>query len=332
MALLPFLLLVLLGVSVQVPFVAVGAGATADTLGSYEGKKVITVSGHSVRSPSGKLLLTTVELTPNINLFAALGYWVTGDYQLAPRDVYYPPTQSRKETDAASRAQFVGSEAAATVAALKYLSVPLAPGVAAVTVGGPSDGKLELGDVIAAVDGRTITDIAAVQAAVSARAPGTTVQVTVQRNGTTKTIPVVLGARPDDRTKGLLGISVGPVPADSRLDIDYDVEGIGGPSAGLMLALGLVDMLGPTDLAGGRTIAGTGEIDDDGTVAPIGGITHKLRGAQKQGATVFLVPEQNCAEAKTDTPKGMQLVKVTSLSNAVSSLALVREDKPAPHC
>ncbi|WP_344995003.1 PDZ domain-containing protein [Tsukamurella soli] len=331
-ALVPFLVLILVGMTVTVPFVAVGPGATADTLGKYEGKPVITVSGHAVRKPSGELMLTTVSLNDGLNLFEALGFWLSGDHQIAPREEYFPPTQTRKQTDEASREQFVGSEASATVAALQYLSIPTAPGVDSVQVKGPSDGKLQPQDVITAVDGKRITAVADIAADVSAHAPGSTVTLTVAREGATIRVPIVLGARSDDRSKGMLGIEVGPVPADSKLDIGFDVQDIGGPSAGLMLALGLVDMLGPTDLAGGKTIAGTGEISEDGTVSPIGGITHKLLGARRKGATVFLVPDQNCAEAKTDVPKGLELVRVKSLTDAVSSLALVRAGKPAPAC
>ncbi|MDF0528883.1 PDZ domain-containing protein [Tsukamurella sp. 8F] len=331
-ALVPLLVLVLLGVSVRVPFVAVGAGDTADTLGSYNGHKVITVEGRDVRKPDGELMLTTVGIRDELTLFEALGYWLSSGTQIAPRDAYFPPTSTRQQTEAASRAQFVGSESNAMLSALDYLHVPTAPGVVSVVVKGPADGKLEPEDVITQVDGKPVTRIDDVGTLISAHRPGTQVPLTVQRNGAPMPVTVTLGSKPGDKDKGMAGITVGMVPADSTLDIRFDVEGIGGPSAGLMLALGLVDMLGPTDLTGGKKVAGTGEITPDGTVEPIGGIAHKLRGAKGQGASVFLVPQKNCAEAKAHPQDGLQMVKVDKLSDAVSSLGLVREGKPAPAC
>ena len=79
--------------------------------------------------------------------------------------------------------------------------------------------------------------------------------------------------------------------------IKIKVGNIGGPSAGLMFALGIVDKLTPGNLTGGRFVAGTGEIEANGAVAPIGGIQQKMAGARDAGATLFLTPAANCADA-----------------------------------
>jgi PDZ domain-containing protein len=105
-----------------------------------------------------------------------------------------------------------------------------------------------------------------------------------------------------------------PVRADIRLDE------IGGPSAGLMFALGIVDKASPEDLTGGRVIAGTGTIDDAGTVGPIGGIPQKLLGAGAAGATFFLVPDANCAEAVRNAVPGLATIAVGTLAEAVAAL------------
>ena len=97
----------------------------------------------------------------------------------------------------------------------------------------------------------------------------------------------------------------------SDVKVDISLANIGGPSAGLMFALGIIDKLGPASLTGGKHIAGTGTIEVDGTVGPIGGIAEKLLGARgRQGATVFLVPDGNCREAKNHRPDGLTLVRV----------------------
>src|SRR6202035_1768434 len=115
--------------------------------------------------------------------------------------------------------------------------------------------------------------------------------------------------------------------------IKIDVGNIGGPSAGLMFALGIVDKLTPGgDLAGGRFIAGTGEISADGTVSPIGGIQQKMAGARNAGATVFLSPAANCPDPAGAEAAGMRLVKVSTLRDALQDLAALKAGRPVPSC
>ncbi|MEU5598175.1 S16 family serine protease [Streptomyces sp. NPDC020298] len=112
---------------------------------------------------------------------------------------------------------------------------------------------------------------------------------------------------------------------------------VGGPSAGLLFSLGIVDKLhgdgGGGDLTGGRTIAGTGTIDADGTVGAVGGVGLKTQAARRDGATVFLVPKAECADAKGELPKGLRLVPVTTLKGAVNSLVALEKGKGSvPSC
>lgn len=327
-ALIPLLVLALLGMFVTVPYVAIGPGDTADTLGKYDSKQVITVEGLPVHHPAGQLRFTTVAVTDGLNLYGALGMWLKGR-QLAPRDAYYRPGASREQIEEGNREQFVGSESSATVAALRYLKVPTAPGVTGTVKGGPSDGKLRGGDVVESVDGAPVTAPDSIAKSIEGRKAGDTVTLTVRRADGPAQVPVVLEEKDG---KPRLGVLVGQVPADPKVQVRFDVEKVGGPSAGLMLTLGIIDMVEPGDLTGGKVVAGTGEIDSDGAVGPIGGISHKLEGAKRDGATVFLVPARNCAEAKTSPPKDLQLVKVENLGGAISALADVREGRPAPSC
>jgi PDZ domain-containing protein len=87
-----------------------------------------------------------------------------------------------------------------------------------------------------------------------------------------------------------------------------------------MFSLGIVDKLTPDDLTAGLTIAGTGTIDDQGNVGAIGGIAQKMRGAKRDGATIFLSPADNCTEAVANAVPGLELVKVSTLSGAVDAL------------
>jgi len=114
--------------------------------------------------------------------------------------------------------------------------------------------------------------------------------------------------------------------------VAISVGDIGGPSAGLMFALGIIDKLTPANLTGGRFIAGTGEIEANGTVDPIGGIQQKMAGARAAGATIFLAPAANCANTVGAVPAGMRLIKVSSLAGAITDLNALKAGRPVPSC
>ena len=133
-----------------------------------------------------------------------------------------------------------------------------------------------------------------------------------RKGGDIGTATITLGKNPD-RDYGFLGVGVLDAPW-APFTIDFNLANIGGPSAGLMFSLAVVDKLTTGDLNGGKFVAGTGTITGDGKVGPIGGITHKMLAAQEAGATVFLVPADNCDEAKTAHEDDLQLIKVETLT------------------
>ena len=114
--------------------------------------------------------------------------------------------------------------------------------------------------------------------------------------------------------------------------VSISVGDIGGPSAGMMFALGLIDKITPDNLTGGRFIAGTGEIEANGTVEPIGGIQQKMAGARAAGATIFLTPAANCSDTAGAVPAGLRLIKVSSLAGAIAALDALKAGKPVPSC
>lgn len=118
---------------------------------------------------------------------------------------------------------------------------------------------------------------------------------------------MVLGKNPHTG-KGLLGVILVSVPADGAT-IEYNLEDIGGPSAGLMFTLAVVDKLSPGELTGGKFIAGTGTISESGEVGPIGGITHKIRAAKDAGAEVFLTPAANCGKLRPRRPRILRCLR-----------------------
>ncbi len=323
---------VFLGATVRVPYVALSPGPTVNTLGDVDGKPVVAVTGAVNADPSGHLNLTTVSVSDGLSLFDGLRLWFSRRYQLQPRSLYFPPDRSEDEVREENTRQMSSSEDNATGAALTYLNRPTAVGVGDIAAQSPAAGKLEVNDVVLAVDGQPVRTPEEVQKAVRSRAPGSTVTLTINRKGAEQNVELVLGTRPDDPKSGYLGVTAKVVSADPNVQITYNVGEIGGPSAGLMLTLAVIDHLTPDDLTGGKFIAGTGTVEPGGEVGPIGGITHKLKAAREAGATAFLVPVKNCAEAAADAPEGLELIKVDNVGGAVDSLGALRSGAPRPHC
>jgi len=151
---------------------------------------------------------------------------------------------------------------------------------------------------------------------------------------TTQKVSITTAASDDSGAKrAIVGISAG-TDHTFPFTVDIKLADVGGPSAGLMFALGIYDKLTPGSLTGGRFVAGTGTIDDDGKVGPIGGIEMKTVGARSQGAQFFLTPADNCKAAASDTPSGLRLVKVDTIDDALAALDDIRSGDTAalPKC
>ena len=158
-ALVPILVFGVLLAVVTVPFVSLGPGPTFDTLGEVDGKQVVAIEGAATHPTTGHLNMTTVSQRDELTLGEALTLWLSGQEQLVPRDLIYPPGKSRDEVDKANNTDFKDSEDSAAYAALGYLKYPAAVTVAKVTDPGPSAGKLKDGDAIDAVDGTPVADV-----------------------------------------------------------------------------------------------------------------------------------------------------------------------------
>lgn len=324
---------VIAGMTFKVPYVALSGGPTVNTLGDVEGKPVVSISDAVDPDPKGNLNLTTVSLHDQLTLFQALGMWASTNYELEPRELYYPPEQSVEQVQQQNVEQMSSSEANATAAALNYLHKPMAVGVEDVAKKSPSDGKLKQFDRIISVDGTVTPDSKAVLDVLTKHKPGDVVPVVVQRGNERLTVDITLGQRPDDKSRAYLGATLTTMAADPNMNITYNVGEIGGPSAGTMLTLSIIDKMTPGNLSDGKFVAGTGTIKPDGTVGEIGGIPHKIKAAHDAGATVFLVPAGNCAAAKADVPDGIELVKIDTLTGAVKALESLKDpNAKRPSC
>jgi Lon-like protease len=310
----------LLGTTIPVPYVAQVPGPTFNTLGDIDGKPIISIEGREPNEVDGNLNLTTVGVSRGgLSLVQAVRGWFDDEVSVVPEEAVYPPDRSEEETRQANRKAFLTSEQAAQTVALGRLGYPMKVVVQGLAEDSPSEGALAEGDALEAVDGVPTPDTDALNRVLESVPGGSTVTVSYTRLGESGTATVV--TRPAEQRKGsLLGVTVLEQPY-APFDVDIQVEDVGGPSAGLMLTLGILDLVGDDDLTGGAVIAGTGTIDTQGRVGPIGGIPLKMVAAQDIGAELFLVPAGNCAEAKAAPDPGFPLARVATLDDALTALA-----------
>jgi len=319
-----------LGAAVPVPYVAQVPGPTFDTLGDVDGKPIISVEGRDRNQTDGELVLTTVGVSrAGLSLVEAVQGWFDSEVSVVPEETVYPPGRSEQETRDANRQAFLTSEEAAEGAALAELGYPVKVVVRGLSDDSPAAGQLQEGDAIESVAGRPTPDLATLDAVLASIPGGTTVPVAYTRMGQPGTAMVTTRAADDEGS--LLGVLVQAQPA-APFDVDIAVGDVGGPSAGLMLSLGVLDLVGDTDLTGGATVAGTGTIDATGEVGPIGGIQLKMIAAQEIGAELFLVPADNCADALAAPQPGLTLARVSDLDQALTALEDFRAGRTPQSC
>ncbi len=320
---------------VSVPYVALTPGPTLNTLGRPEGKPIIQISGHRTYPTTGNLNLVTVSYSggpgTDFNIFSALRAWLTPDDAVVPASEIFGTGQTQQQVVQQDTQQMLGSQEDATAAALCYLNINFktVDTITATDKGTPAFGILQPGDVIIAVDGQQVDCHHDVVTMIRNRKPGAPVTLTIDRKGVTKSIKL---STKDVQGQPVVGISLSPPTYVFPFTIKINLPNIGGPSAGMMFALGIIDKLSPSNLAHGRFIAGTGEISPAGAVMPIGGIQQKMAGARAAGATIFLTPAANCADTAGAVPAGLMLVKVGTLAGAVSDLRAIAQGKPVPSC
>jgi len=322
-------LLVFLIGQAPVKYVILGPGPTFNTLGSYDQKQVIQVTGAKTSTSDGQLRMVTVNVTDDIDLLSAIKAWFDSQEKVVPRELVYPPDQSNEQVEQENKQAFAESQSSAETAALRELGYAVQVTVKEVAADGASAGKLAAGDVVTTVDGQQVTSTQKLQELVRAKPVGSELAVTRKRGDTTETVKIMTKAGEDGTPRiGVSAENKQPHP----FEITYHLENVGGPSAGLMFALGTIDTLNTEDLTGGKVIAGTGTIDDEGTVGVIGGIAQKLVGAKDDGAQYFLTPAGNCDEAKANAVNGLKLVKVETLDGALDALAAIRAGQATPAC
>jgi Lon-like protease len=340
------------GLLIKVPYAEMSPGPTVNTLGEHDGDPVLHIKDRRTYETSGHLNMTTVRVTGadyRMNLVEAVGGWLMHDSAVVPHSTLYPEDKSAKEVDQQNAEEFSASQESAKVSALHELRIPVSSHiiVGSVVKGGAAEGKLHAGDLIRAVDGRAVKEPQAVADAVTRHKPGQKVRFSVIPAAKVKAAKKA-GKKPSARDTEQITVGTKKSPEDGRaivgiqpapghvfpFGIDIKLADVGGPSAGLMFSLGIIDKLTPEDLTGGSFVAGTGTIDDKGKVGAIGGIQMKTVAARAKGARYFLTPADNCEAAAKDRPAGLTLVETSTLHDAMESLKQIRNDDAAdlPRC
>jgi len=326
---------VLAAVLIPVPYVILSPGPTLNTLGAKPGGKyLIQISGHRIYPTDGHLNLVTVSYqggpADSLNLFAALQGWLSTHEAVVPQEELFGTGQTQQQVTRQDTQQMVSSQQLAQAAALCQLGIKFdtVDRVNFVEAGMPAGGVLRKGDVITAVGGKPVTCKTPTSTLIKARAPGAPVVLTVDRNGVTHNFRLKTA-----NVEGHAVVGIGVLESFRfPFQVKISVGDIGGPSAGLMFALGIIDKLTPGNLTGGRFIAGTGEISANGAVSPIGGIQQKMAAARAAGATIFLTPAANCPDTAGAVPQGLRLVKVSTLAGAMRDLKALSAGGSVPSC
>lgn len=323
------LLGVLLGF-VPVPYSVLGPGPVCNTLGPPrsacpamgDAASLIEVPAADDFASASQLGFTTVsEQNREPSAATAVWAWLSSSHAVVPRELLHPPSVPESVTRRQDVQAMRDAQDASIVVAETALGKVRAQ-VDTVVDGSPADGVLRPADLVLAVDGRTVRDASAVVHAIAAGTAATPYALKISRGGVVSTVTLRKGMV-DGRLALGVGLTNAPeIPVTLRLDPDK----IGGPSAGLMFALGVYDRLTPGDLAGRTVVAGTGEIDPvTSAVGAIGGIQQKLYAARHSfHATVFLAPRDNCGDTRGAVPSGLRVVPVSSFTDALAALAAVR--------
>lgn len=273
---------------------------------------------------SGDMSLLTVRLS-HPSLLEVVRAALSPLRDLEPRSTVFPTDVRDDEYLQLQRDEFGRTFELAVAVGLRAagedVSFSSAPLVAQVVPGGPADGHLRAGDIVLAIDGREVDSRAQLIEAAGDLSLGQEVVLAIERDGRELDVPVEAGRIPElDRPA--LGISLVDVTEDVELPEGIDMRNtrIGGPSAGLMIALTTYDLFSEVDLADGREIAGTGTIDADGLVGPVGGVGEKVVAAAAAGADVMIVPAAQEAEARSRVRGDLRLIAVETLDEAIAAL------------
>ncbi len=310
--------------AVELPYFAFSAGPVGDAIDAIE----VSSDRLEVYPPKGELFYLTVSLQ-EVNVYEALAAGVDPTVDLVPVSLIRGPDESEEDFRRRGLEAMDTAKENAIAVALDRVGMEGAvesDGVRVVELleGAPSAAVLQPDDIIRAVDGRQVVLADDLREALADNVPGDRVVLTVERDGDVFDVEVELFASDDHPDRALIGILVQTV--NPRFPIEIETGNIGGPSAGMMYSLAIIDLLTPGDLTRGRVVAGTGTIDRSGKVGPIGGVRQKAVAAEAAGAEYMLVPADNFEEAQSAPTDDLILVPVSTIDDALAFFEGLADD------
>ncbi|GAA1342043.1 PDZ domain-containing protein [Arthrobacter roseus] len=328
------LLAIVLGavaVLLPVPYVVEAPGPAINTIGESQGAPLIQIKGRESFPADGSLSLTTVYVYGGpgdaVSFFDVARAWLDPAKAVLPVELVYPPGTTGQEIQEQNAAAMTSSQDAAVAAALEHEDIDFGQELVVIDFAEESVSAsiLEPEDVLLEINGQPIEDLDFLRTALN-ESDGEPVTMTVERDGGKQQVEIAPSESEDGQFQ--LGVYL-RTDFSFPFSVNIALNNVGGPSAGMMFALGIIDKLEAGDLTGGREFAGTGTISVDGLVGPIGGIQQKMVGARDAGAEFFLAPSENCEEVTGHVPEGLTVVKVSTLDQAHDAVKKLASDPDA---
>lgn len=324
------------------PYLVAAPGVTLDTLGEQQdGQPVIGIEGAENYEHDGSLSMVTVQYAGGpdhrLNLFTLVTAWLSPSQAVLPEELLFPAGRSQEEVTERQTVQMNSSQTNATAAALNQLNIDYQaiPLVAEAVEGMPADGVVETGDRIIEVDGEKVptgttgddpeelVGSAYVVDRVGDREPGDPVALVLDRDG--EELEVELETVEGEEGSAAVGVLISD-DMDFPVDVSISVGEIGGPSAGMMFALGIIDRLSEESITGGARVAGSGTVTTDGQVGGVSGIPQKMVSAHRDGAEYFFVAADSCSQvSQSAAADDLDVVRVETLTDALDALETIRE-------
>jgi len=301
--------------NIELPYLAFSAGPVSDAADS------VVAEGVDVYPPDGELLMLTV-VSQDVNVFEALIAGIDPTIDLVPKAALRRAGESDEAYRNRVLQQMEDSNFRSIFVALDYLGYEMVPTEVVINEfveGVPAESVLELGDTIIAVNGVAVAQVDDIRQVTEGMSVGDILEMTVDRGGVEVEVDVELAEREDEPGVPMIGVVLGEL-TEPPFPLSIQAGDVGGPSAGMMHALAIIDTLTEGELTKGHVIAGTGTIKVDGTVGNIGGIRQKVVGAEAAGATYILVPQGNYDSALTAERSTIEIVPIATIDDAIEFL------------
>lgn len=306
--------------------VVISPGPTADVL------PAVTVTGVETFEPArgSALNMATIAVAERVTWRGYLAGRRSQSDDVAPRTTVFPKDETRPDTQARNNASMRSSQLAAEQAAFGVLNQNVAAPPVGVEITAHTSTslltELPVGTVINELNGVPVVNVDGLQRRLTAQQDGSRLTI-----GTTdgRQVTVLMGRK---ATHGMLGVYVADV-VKLPFSVSVDAGVVGGPSAGLLFGIAIVERLTQEQLIAGLVVSGTGTLQPNGTVGPVGGIRQKLfaAGARASAVDVFLVPQANASDlARVTVERDLMVIPVASLSEALGALEYLRRGETPP--